>query len=46
MKCHECRKDQSRIAWEKQRFAVQDKRMSPMLALIVRIAERLDGGSG
>jgi hypothetical protein len=29
-----------------QRFAVVEGRMSAMLALVVRIAERLDGGPG
>jgi len=28
-----------------QRFAVMEERMSPMLAVIVRVAERLDGRS-
>ena len=34
-----------RLGAMEQRFAVQEERMSAMLALIVRIAERLDGGS-
>jgi hypothetical protein len=28
-----------------QRFGAQEERMTRMLALVVRIAERLDGGS-
>jgi predicted nucleic acid-binding Zn-ribbon protein len=34
-----------RLSAMEQRFAVQEERMSAMLALVVRIAERLDGGS-
>jgi CII-binding regulator of phage lambda lysogenization HflD len=32
-----------RISAMEERFAVQDERMSAMLAMIVRVAERLDG---
>jgi hypothetical protein len=34
-----------RLGAMEQRFAVQEERMSAMLALIVRVAERLDAGS-
>ena len=34
-----------RLGAMEQSFAVQEERMSAMLALVVRIAERLDGGS-
>jgi predicted nucleic acid-binding Zn-ribbon protein len=34
-----------RLSAMEQRFAVQEERMSAMLALVVRIAERLDGAS-
>ena len=34
-----------RLGAMEQRFAAQEERMSAMLALIVRIAERLDGES-
>jgi predicted nucleic acid-binding Zn-ribbon protein len=32
-----------RISAMEERFAVQEERMSAMLAMIVRVAERLDG---
>jgi hypothetical protein len=32
-----------RLGAMEQRFAVQEERMSAMLAVIVRVAERLDG---
>jgi hypothetical protein len=35
---------EARLAAMEQRFGVQEERMSAMLALIVRVAERLDGG--
>jgi hypothetical protein len=34
---------EDRFSAMEQRFAVQDERMSAMLAMIVRVAERLDG---
>jgi chromosome segregation ATPase len=36
---------ETRLGTLEQRFGAQEERMTRMLALIVRIAERLDGGS-
>lgn len=36
---------EQRFAAQEQRFAVQEERMTRLLALVVRIAERIDGPS-
>jgi hypothetical protein len=37
---------EGRISGMEQRFVIHEDRMSAMLAIIVRIAERLDGSAG